>query len=79
MKKYKIITIIAGIAIILLQFSYISSIYGKFIQDMTLKIDRACKIAIDEEMLNRQLRLNRLMMSFTKEQKDSIYQIIPRV
>lgn len=79
MKKYRIITIIAGIAIILLQSSYILSIYGRFIQDMTLKIDRACKIAIDEEMLNRQLRLNRLMMSFSKEQDDSIYQIIPRV
>ena len=78
MKKYKIITIIAGIAIIMLQSSYISSIYGRFIQDMTLKIDRACKIAIDEEMLIRQLRFNRLMLSLTKEQVDSIYQIIPR-
>lgn len=78
MKKYKIITIIAGIAIILLQFSYISSIYGKFIQDMTLKIDRAYKIAIDEEMLARELRFNRLLLSLTKEQRDSIYQIIPR-
>jgi len=79
MRNYRIIAIIASVAIILLQHNNITSMYSKYIQDMSLKFDRVCWVAIDNEMVARQTAFSRLMKKMTREERDSVYKIVPYI
>ena len=53
--------------------------YSKYIQDMSLKFDRVCWVAIDNEMVARQTAFSRLMKKMTREERDSVYKIVPYI